>query len=178
MLVAVVWVVASVWRRQSKPYPHLVPLGVLFTVLLFIPGCVGVAYLYDAVVYREFGYDSPPGHVFRYRIPMPDCAKSIRVRLYASGHRAVFKVPEAALGDWMRSLELEEARHPVAKMRRNRRNLRGGRSRPTHPGVDTGCWVRTGPRFPCGIRGRRRPPVRLSTTGDSRMPYRLYQYFG
>lgn len=109
MLVAVVWVVASVWRRQSKPYPHLVPLGVLFTVLLFIPGCVGVAYLYDAVVYREFGYDSPPGHVFRYRIPMPDCAKSIRVRLYASGHRAVFKVPEAALGDWMRSLELEEA---------------------------------------------------------------------
>ncbi len=114
MLVAVVWVSAAVLRRKSKPYPHLVPLGLLFTGLLFIPSCMGVGRLHDAVVYREFGYDAPPGSVWGYRIPMPDSATGIRVRTYVSGHDTAFKVTEAALDDWMRSLNLEAALPPGA----------------------------------------------------------------
>lgn len=106
-LLAAAWAGVAWVRRRAKPYPHLVPLGLLFSVLLFIPACAGVACLHDAVVYREFHYDTPPGSVYGYRIPLPDSAMAVRVRTGFSGHQSSCSVTEPALAAWLRTLTVE-----------------------------------------------------------------------
>lgn len=99
ILVVVLVSIGVFLRRKSAK-----AIALIFSFILFIPSCAGVAFVVDAFRYGQFNYTSATDFRDPY-VEIPKNAKSITLHKYSSGHEMRFTCEPEELASWMEAVD-------------------------------------------------------------------------
>ena len=101
VLVFVVALVAiGVFFRRKTAFA----IALMFSFILFIPSCIGIAFIVDAVRYGHFEYATAVEISDPY-VDVPKNARSVTLYKYSSGHEIRFASEKEELEKWMEAVD-------------------------------------------------------------------------
>lgn len=103
-ITVVVFVVALVAIRILLRRKTALAIALLFSFLLFVPSCIGIALIVDAIRYGQFEYATATEIDDPY-VKIPKSARSITLHKYSSGHEIRFACEYEELVTWMKSVD-------------------------------------------------------------------------
>ena len=101
--------VIAVTRRGGSRRKSL-DTAALAGAILFVPLCIAIGLIVNAVRYGEFGYATAEG-THDPHIELPEEATGITLHKYGSGHALRFHVEQGALERWMDTVYEERRSH-------------------------------------------------------------------